>query len=490
MLFFATARIAGATSAVGVLVLASLFFYGWWNPLYVPLILASVLVNFFLGRQMAKQQQQTLRKILLWLGLGFNLLLLGYFKYANFFVDSVQTLSGAQFNWTDVVLPIAISFFTFQQIAYLVDVYKNKAKEYRFVHYCLFITFFPQLIAGPVVHHRDILPQFLQPHVYRFSTKHFALGLTLFAMGLFKKTVFADSIAVYASPIFVAADSGDVLTFIESWGGLMAYSFQIYFDFSGYSDMAMGLAMMIGIMLPVNFNSPYKAANFVELWRRWHITVSQFLRDYIYIPLGGSRRGKVRRYNNLMITMVLGGLWHGAGVGFIVWGFLMGSYLCINSAWGYWCSRLGFAPKAGWYHKGCVLLTFLVWTASWPFFNAATLDGTMALYQGLSGFNGIVLPQGYSAWLSPLLAIANPLDITFGKVQHFAGSVQIAGLIFLAVVVWTMPNSNELIRRLSVMSKRRGQARWLALYGLLGGFALAMGLMGISEFNEFIYFRF
>ena len=321
--------------AIGWLVGASLFFYGWWNPAYLVLILGSVFFNFSIGVLLGNQEAVLSKKGLLVVGIGANLAALGYFKYANFFVNNFNVVIGSSFHLDTIILPLAISFFTFQQISYLADAYKGEIREYNFLHYSLFVTFFPQLIAGPIVHHKEMLPQFLQDGVYRPEYKNVAIGITIFAIGLFKKVCLADGIAQYATPVFQAADAGVLVSFFEAWGGALAYTFQLYFDFSGYSDMAMGLAWMFGIQLPLNFNSPYKANNIIEFWGRWHMTLSRFFRDYLYIPLGGNKRGKIRQLWNLMITMLLAGLWHGAGWTFVLWGALHGIYLVVESQLAY-----------------------------------------------------------------------------------------------------------------------------------------------------------
>ena len=302
--------------AISWLVAASFFFYGWWNPPYLGLILISILFNYVLGVSLSRIP----RKTLLIVGISGNLALLGYFKYANFFTDTLNALTDANIALQQIVLPIAISFFTFQQITYLVDAYRGETQEYNFLHYCLFVTFFPQLIAGPIVHHKEMLPQFAEKSLYKIKADNLAVGVTIFIIGLFKKVILADGIAVYATPMFDAAEWYDSLTFFEAWCGALAYSLQLYCDFSGYSDMAIGIARMFGVKLPINFYCPYKAHNIIEFWRRRHITLSRFLRDYLYFPIGGNRRGVSRRYVNVMITMLLGGLWHGAGWTFVVWG--------------------------------------------------------------------------------------------------------------------------------------------------------------------------
>ena len=261
--------------AIAWLVGASLFFYGWWNPAYLGLMLVSIFFNYGIGVSLGGAPKQPNKKPILIFGVIVNLGLLAYFKYANFFVDNLNNIAGTDIVLEQIILPLAISFFTFQQIAYLVDAWRGETKEYNFLHYCLFVTFFPQLIAGPIVHHKEMLPQFAKDVVYKLRSKHLAIGLTIFAIGLFKKVVLADGISVYASPVFDAAEAGVVLTFFEAWGGSLAYTFQLYFDFSGYSDMAIGIARMFGIRLPLNFNSPYKATSIIDFWRKWHITLSR-----------------------------------------------------------------------------------------------------------------------------------------------------------------------------------------------------------------------
>ncbi|MGB5178611.1 MAG: MBOAT family protein [Gammaproteobacteria bacterium] len=381
--------------AIAWLVGASLFFYGWWNPAYLGLILGSTLFNYAAGVSLGGREQGFSRKWLLALGVAGNLGLLGYFKYANFFVENVSLLTGDDYHLGKILLPLAISFFTFQQIAYLVDAYKGETREYNFLHYCLFVTFFPQLIAGPIVHHREMLPQFARDRIYRLNYGQLAIGITIFVLGLFKKVVLADGVAVYVAPVFDAAEAGVALTMFEAWQGALAYTFQLYFDFSGYSDMAIGLARMFGIKLPLNFNSPYKAGNIIEFWRCWHMTLSRFLRDYLYIPLGGNRKGTTRRYVNLMLTMILGGLWHGAGWNFIIWGALHGLYLVINHAWhGVLRAFVGGARTSTFISRGLArLVTFTVVVVAWVFFRAESLPGAIHLLSAMAGGNGLSLPE-------------------------------------------------------------------------------------------------
>lgn len=291
------------------LLVVSLVFYGWWNPSYLPLIALTVVFNVLVGHGL----HRTRSRALLIGGITANLALLGYFKYAWFIASNTLPASMLDPSWASLALPLGISFYTFQQIAYLVDVYRGETFERGFTSYALFVCFFPQLIAGPIVHHREMLPQFKRSDIGTVRWERFAIGLTILSVGLFKKVVLADGLAPLANTLFDTAAAGTSLRFFEAWMAATTYGLQLYFDFSGYSDMAVGIAYMFGIKLPINFLSPYKAAGFIEFWRRWHRTLSRFLRDYVYVPLGGNRRGQTRRYTNLMITMLLGGLWHGAG---------------------------------------------------------------------------------------------------------------------------------------------------------------------------------
>ncbi|MCG8440709.1 MAG: MBOAT family protein, partial [Caulobacterales bacterium] len=315
-LVWAGARLAGPRGASVALLGCSLVFYGWAHPPYLALITASIGANYLLGRAIGR----TGSRGLVALGVALNLAALGWFKYAGLFASALADLAALDITLDGVVLPLAISFFTFQQIAYLVDARTRGTGRTGFLDYALFVAFFPQLIAGPIVHHRDVVPQFAGPGFARFERSDVAFGLALFSIGLAKKVLIADGLAPLADGAFAASAAGEPLASADAWAGVLAYSFQIYFDFSGYSDMALGLARIFGVRLPMNFNSPYKARSIVEFWRRWHITLSRFLRDYLYIPLGGNRRGGLARYRNLFIVMLLGGLWHGAAWTFVVWG--------------------------------------------------------------------------------------------------------------------------------------------------------------------------
>ena len=334
VLFFVIARAAGNAAAAAWLVIASFVFYAYWLPVYTALLALSIVFNYTLGRWIAgcDAPQARLRRRLLFLAVGADLAVLGYFKYANFFLDTLTALYGRPLGSLNVILPIGISFYTFTQIAYLVDVYAGKVRESNPLHYALFVTYFPHLIAGPILHHAEMMPQFAQPQIYRPRLENFSTGFAFLLIGLAKKVLIADSWAPRANDVF-DSNAGGLLLPGTAWNAVLAYTLQIYFDFSGYSDMAVGLSLLIGVRLPFNFNSPYRATSIIDFWRRWHMTLSRFLRDYLYFALGGNRHGRVRRYANLLITMLLGGLWHGASWTFVVWGGLHGLYLMVNHGW-------------------------------------------------------------------------------------------------------------------------------------------------------------
>ncbi|MDH3974416.1 MAG: MBOAT family protein [Deltaproteobacteria bacterium] len=438
------------------LVLASLFFYGWWNPAYLLLIIASILFNYSVGRTLSNSDNLSFlkhavqKKSFLIFGISANLSLLAYYKYANFFIDNVNYVTGTDFQLDKIILPLAISFFTFQQITFLIDAYRGITKEYSFSHYCLFVTFFPQLIAGPIVHHQEMLPQFAKKEIYKFDYENISVGMTIFFIGLFKKVVIADGIAMHASSVFAMAENNSILTMTEAWGGAMAYTFQLYFDFSGYSDMAIGLARMFGIRLPLNFHSPYKAHNIIEFWHRWHITLSRFLRDYLYIPLGGNRKGKFRRYINLFITMLIGGLWHGASWTFVVWGALHGFYLIINHGFHAIRRMLGhdLSSFTGWGNFTSQMITFAAVIVGWVFFRAETFDGAYNMLYAMSGLNGIALPTSYIELLNNLNGAGNILSQWGIIVQKparfdFFGGIELHILIALTLIVLYLPNTQQ-----------------------------------------------
>ena len=477
--FFLLGHIAPRRAAIGWLALASLFFYAWWNPVYLPLLLFSIGFNYLTGLALSKPSGG--KRGVLACGIAVNLGLLGYFKYTNFFIDQVSTLLASPFDVAPIFLPLAISFFTFQQIAYLCDAYQGHTREYHFIDYCLFVSYFPQLIAGPIVHHKEMMPQFMATRA-RFNPDDFAQGLSYFVLGLFKKVVVADNLARFATPVFTAAGTGGDPTLIEAWGGVLAYTGQIYFDFSGYSDMAVGLGWMIGIKLPVNFHSPYKAADIADFWRRWHITLSRFLRDYLYIPLGGNRKGGRRRLINLMLTMLLGGLWHGAGWTFIIWGGLHGAYLVIHQAWRKLNLRL---PRS----IG-VSVTFLAVVVAWVFFRAESMPTAVALLKGMVGLNGISLSDN----LANVFGFLSSWGVAFND----TGSFDTDGLRWLIpalLAIFIFPNTQEFMRRpdwpaAQGLAARFPQWRASTWTALLFAVLTLLSLLRLREVSEFLYFQF
>lgn len=487
-IFFQIGKLGNYRLAIAFLVAASLFFYGWWNPPYLILIIFSLIFNYLIGSALNKEFKIPIsNKLILTIGVIVNLFMIGYFKYANFFLSTVSDLLGTNFNLANIILPLAISFFTFQQIAYLVDAYKGETKEYNFLDYCLFVTFFPQLIAGPIVHHKEVMPQFADKSTYCFNPENMAVGITIFSVGLFKKVVFADNVAVYATPVFNAALQGTSPTLIEAWIAALAYTLQLYFDFSGYSDMAIGIARMFGIKLPINFNSPYKAISISNFWRRWHITLSNFLRDYLYIPLGGSRKGEFRRNFNLLITMLLGGLWHGAGWTFVLWGGLHGIYLIINHQWRSLRKFLGHDLKnTNWFDRGFGwLLTFFAVVVSWVLFRSESMDSAFLILKGMFGFTDWSIPKSLSIksilWIISLLIFA----LFFPNSQQWMEGYNPA---LNCSVAKNSSTSNLTTSNLNLW--KRLQWKPNQFWSMMVAVITLIAILSLSKESEFLYFQF
>lgn len=471
------------------LIAASLFFYAWWNPVFLPFILFSLLINYFIGvQQTLLNTNLILKKIWLIVGISANLGILFYFKYANFLTQIIYQLFHIIRPLDSIILPLGISFFTFTQIGYLVDCYRNETPKYNITHYCLFVTFFPHLIAGPIVHHHEIIPQFKNTNLHHLKMRNIVLGLTIFSIGLFKKVLFADGISNYVAPIFDAAEQGITLTFLDAWLGAISYSLQLYFDFSAYSDMAVGLAYFFNIRFPMNFNSPYKAKNIIDFWRRWHITLSRFLKIYLYIPLGGNRCGNYRRYFNLMITMLLGGLWHGAGWTFIFWGFLHGVYLIINHGWNACKKRLLISHiNTFWSHLIARSLTFIAVVIAWVFFRANSLHAALSQVYSMLGLNFLHTP-------SKLMLLRSSI--------FFNHHEQMLFVIFLLIISWYAPNTQELFTphflplKIDNICQNNNQnilsfswspdTIWAIGLGLMTCFAI----LNLGHISKFLYFQF
>ena len=479
--FILLRRLNWEAGVVWWLIGASLAFYAVWSPIHLLLLLGSVGVNYGLYKLMMVQRS---RAVLVF-GIVLNLAALGYFKYADFFIENVNLAFGADLPALNLLLPLAISFFTFQQISFLVDAYKGEAIDAGFPKYMLFVVFFPQLIAGPIVLQKDTIPQFRLSVFQSRLAVNLAVGGTLLAIGLFKKIVLADGVAPYATGVFSLADAGEPVP-MEAWMGALAYTFQIYFDFSGYCDMAIGLARMFGIVLPANFNSPYKATSISDFWRRWHMTLSRFLRDYLYIALGGNRRGESRRYANLMMTMVLGGLWHGASWNFVIWGFLHGLFLAVCHAW---AAVLQGAPRILPRRLNGALaqaLTLLAVIVAWVFFRAETTGGAIRVLEGMFGLGDVADAKTWR----PALA---------GALEFWP----IAAALGLFVLI--APNALEITRRyrpvLDIKALSAGASRWarsvewrpsLGWTAATAVIALAaiIQIYRLGDLTEFIYFNF
>lgn len=482
--------------AVAWLGFASIAFYSWWNWRFTPILLTSILINYVTGRAIGRRRgtgDMTGARVLLRAGVTLNLLTLGYFKYMNFFAEVVAQSSGMALTGFNIALPIGISFFTFTQIAFLADSYERKADAISPREYILFVTYFPHLIAGPILHHARMIPQFRLKQTFIPSSEALAVGLTVFVIGLGKKLLLADNLAPYADHAFSAAGS-DLLTSPEAWRGVLAYTLQIYFDFSGYCDMAAGISRMFNITLPVNFESPYKSRSIIDFWRRWHITLSRFLRDYLYIPLGGGRRGEGRRLLNLMITMVLGGMWHGAGWNFLIWGFLHGVFLSIAHGWtglrGYFDTPILRLP--GWLAWS---LTFFGVMVAWVFFRAPDLATAMTLLGKMA------------AIASPSLSGLPPESYFDPRaILHWAigrDGWESFWLLVGMIIVLTMPNARQIMARheLVMVDKDLSRAvfaspfirmRWTPGYvsacAVVGLFALAASRL--NQTSQFLYFQF
>jgi alginate O-acetyltransferase complex protein AlgI len=467
---------------------ASLFFYAWWNPVWLPLLLASIAGNLAFARWIARlpanTRERSSRRRVLAAAIVCNLALLVHYKYAAFFGASLAAITGQAVPFEVGELPLGISFFTFTQIAFLVDVHQRRSDDFDPLRYGLFVTYYPHLIAGPILHHKEMMPQFARADIFRFEPGRVADGSVVFILGLFKKTVMADPFGGYASAGFDAAIT-QPLSFYEAWGAALAYTLQLYFDFSGYSDMAIGLAMMIGVRLPLNFHSPYKASSITEFWRRWHMTLSRFLRDYLYIPLGGNRRGVVRTRINLMVTMLLGGLWHGAGWTFVAWGALHGALLVLHQGWRSVAARLPgtVTRRSGWWapvlQPVAWAMTFLAVVVGWVFFRAADVPTALSMLESMAGRHGALLPQQLIDAVPALDTIARGA----GKVPHLAdgtvmGAVEMLVMLCLGLgLVVGAPSMFELSNR----------ARYVLVVPCA---ALALQRVLYGSASPFLYFQF
>jgi D-alanyl-lipoteichoic acid acyltransferase DltB (MBOAT superfamily) len=446
------------------LLVASLFFYAYWNPAYLPLVLISMVINYVIGSFLGRDVKPNLRKPILIVGIVFNVGLLSYYKYFDFFIKNVNGLFETNLPLLQILLPLAISFYTFTQIAYLIDSYRLETKEYSFLNYGLFVSFFPHLIAGPIVHHKQLAPQFNEKETYYVNYSNISKGLMIFAIGLFKKVGIADMFAEWANTGY---SNVEALTFVDSWITTFSYTLQLYFDFSGYSDMAIGLALLFNVVMPINFNSPYKALDIQDFWRRWHITLSNFLTTYLYIPLGGNRKGSARTYINIFIIFLVSGVWHGAGWTFIVWGVMHGlaSVICR------WWKRAG-------YHMHKVLAwttTFLFVHLAWVFFRAVSFGEAITVLKAMFGFSGVYLPVA-TRELFPGISAERFITMPFAD----SISMLLISVFVGLLLVWFAKNSME------IMEQRKRNVTMAIFVALL----LFYSVTQLQNVSEFLYFNF
>ncbi len=458
------------------LLFASLFFYGWWNIVYLPLILGSILFNYTIGSLIADtdtlKKQVVSKKAIFVSGIVVNVLFLGYFKYMDFFIGNVNAAFRTNLPLLHIVLPLGISFFTITQIAFLVDAYEGLVEEKKLLNYALFVTFFPHLLAGPILHHKEMMPQFDRTRNKVLTYKNLSLGFYLFFIGLFKKIILADQFSIWAKAGF---DTATTLNLFEAWVASIAYTFQLYFDFSGYSDMAIGVGLMFNIRLPINFNSPYKATSIIDFWKRWHITLSNFITTYLYTPIvrSFSKITFTKSMVAIFIAMFISGLWHGAGWTFILWGSLHGAALVVNH---YWKKlKIKMPAVVGWF------LTFNFVNFAFVFFRARDWKDAMKVFKGMFGMNGVVLPRSFDK-----LSFLADLNVKFSKdwLDAAKGDVHVDTVLWTTLVAFILivmaKNSNQLTNEF------RPGWKCFAFIVIVAFWAL----FDMNKVSEFLYFQF
>jgi D-alanyl-lipoteichoic acid acyltransferase DltB (MBOAT superfamily) len=448
----------------------SLLFYGWTHPAYVPLLVGSICFNYFVVKSMAAGQgerKKSFRSFLLVLGISGNILLLVYFKYADFFITNINQLTNLQISLLRLMLPAGVSFFTLNQIGYLVDSWRGKINEHDILSYAQFVSFFPYILAGPIVRYEEVVPQLTRLRNSLFDHKNACEGIFLFFIGLFKKVVLADTLAVWANHGF---DGAVNLTLIEAWTTSLSYTLQLHFDFSGYTDMALGSALIFNIKLPVNFHSPYKSFNIQDFWRRWHMTLGRFMRDYVYIPLGGSRGTEAHILANLMITFLIIGIWHGAGWTFIVWGCLHGAAMIVHRLWRK--SHIMMPKLVAWF------LTFNFVNGAWVFFRAKDLGDAMKVLKGMTGLSGLVLPK----FMEPMAGAFPTQGISFGNpLAGINGGDMTFPIVFVILLLSVLfRNSNMMVQGFKPAVSR---LCFLVVIAVLS-------ILYLGKHSEFLYFRF
>lgn len=455
IVYFALNKIKLVELAKGWLVFASLAFYSYWKIDYLPLIISSMIFNYSIGATLTRKINLKInRKVVLLIGIVGNVALLSYYKYFDFLVNNINYVLHTGYDTLKIALPLGISFFTFTQIAYLVDAYKQEVREYDFLNYALFVTYFPHLIAGPILHHSEMMPQFADIKKKIINHKNISMGLFLLAVGLFKKVMLADFLSPFVKQTF---DVSHNMPFFEAWISSFAYSFQLYFDFSGYCDMALGISWLFNIKLPINFNSPYMAQNIQDFWRRWHITLSRFLRDYIYIPLGGNKLGELKTYRNLFVTFLIGGIWHGAAWTFVIWGALHGAGIVIHRV----CQKLKITiPSAL-----ALFITFMYVNFLWVFFRATSFSKAINILKSMAGLNGF-----------------EPIVIDKMRFAFENGDLKISLLLLIPcfILVFFVKNSNKWAESF--------KPNWF--YWTITFVFSLVSILSINKISEFLYFQF
>ena len=465
IIYFTLNRYGKNNIAKGWLVIASLYFYSYFHLSYLYLILSSIIVNYFIGNKLNhKSLTGKERKIWMVIGVIFNLGLLGYFKYYDFFVENINIVLKTNFTLLHILLPLGISFFTFQQLSFIIDSYNEKSMKYDFLNYCLFVTFFPQLIAGPIVLPNEMLPQFEDKRNKLINYENMNRGLYMFSIGLAKKVIIADTIANFANAGF---DKMGTLNIIEAWMTSISYTLQLYFDFSGYCDMAMGIALMFNIVLPLNFNSPYKSTNIQEFWKRWHMTLGRFMTNYLYIPLGGNRLGERKTLRNLFIVFMTSGIWHGAGWNFVIWGCLHGICILIHRVWKNSGRKMN--KLLGWF------ITINLVNIFWVFFRAETLNGALKVLKGMFNYKSLITVVLEMEQKNNLMRIYQEIKDIFG-----ANEIDIAILLFATIIIFLLNNTFNIVNSLKINIKNC----------FIVAFFFSISICYFNGISNFLYFNF
>lgn len=472
----------------------SIWFYATWNFYFLFLIFSSIVLNYYIGSLITKFKK---KKYLVW-GIIFQLSILGYFKYKNFFLENLNYFSTNSFKIESLILPLGISFFTFKHILYLIERYQNNNKNlYNIVEYSTYITFFPHLIAGPLSKPKEILPQIKN---INFNLTNLNLGITIFFIGLFKKVFLADTFGSFVDTPFAAVENGYEISFFESWLSMISFSLQIYFDFSGYTDMALGLAKIFGITFPINFNSPYKSKSIIEFWKRWHITLSRFLKECLYIPMGGNRKGKLLSFLFILITMLIGGLWHGASWNFIIWGLFHGILIIANHTLNlvFKGKNIYFLIKLRNFFK--MMFTFILVSFGWVIFKLNSIDSIKIFFDGIFGRNGFFLNPNFSRFFNNNNMLSY-INIEFKNIIYY-GTSQLYFLIIGLIIVFILPNTHEIMKNFKIVLPFKNPIKnqnniSKITFRLSTGWALFIAFIGVcaitgisNDVKEFIYYQF